>query len=120
MENEPKFREGFFDFNLGGYPDFEIIESSYSFGSSELDFLAGVLGDRVIDQMLRRRGIDIRAVLRYLSSEDEIVAYLESRLLPEVMDEIVKHYDYKLSRLSDVVGVEVDLDKLRRFRAERL
>ncbi len=121
MEKEHKrIGEEFFDFNLGGYPDFEVAESGYLFGDSELDFFAGVLKDRVIDQMLKRRGVNIRAVLRYLSNEEEIMTYLGSRVLPEVIEEIAKHYDYKISRLPIAENGGVDLDKLRRFRAERL
>ncbi len=110
-----------FDFDLGGYPDFGATEIRGEFSTDEVEFLGGVLRDRIIVRMLAKRGINIRAALRYMSTEEEIVGFLESSVTEDVMAEVAKHLDFRLARaLSEEKIDPISAEKINYFRNRRL
>jgi len=109
-----------FDFDLGGYPDFGVAKIEGIFSHKEVEFLGEVLRDRVMTRMFARRGINIRAALRYMSNEEEIVRFLESSVTEDVMAEVAKHIDYRLARaLSEEKIDPVSAEKINWFRNRR-
>lgn len=110
-----------FDFDLGGYFDFGTPEIKGEFSEAEVDFLGAVLRDRVMVRMLAKRGINIRAVLRYMRSEEEIVGYLESSVSEDVMAEVAKHLDFRVNTalLNEKIEPE-SAERIIAFRNSRL
>ncbi len=110
-----------FDFDLGGYFDFGAPEIKGEFSEDEVDFLGAVLRDRVMVRMLAKRGINVRAVLRYMLSEEEIVGFLESSVSEDVMAEVAKHLDFRVNTalLNEKIEPE-SAERILAFRNSRL